>query len=65
MSNPIVKIRSYYHETVTELKKCTWPTRSELIESTAVVIVSLLILSVFVAVVDAISQALIRWVTVG
>ena len=35
-----------------ELKKCAWPTRPELFESTVVVIVPALILGVFVGVSD-------------
>lgn len=63
--NPIQRIRQFYSETVTELKKCTWPTRSELVESTAVVIMSIAIISVFVAVVDWLSQLILRLVTVA
>jgi len=63
--NPIPRIRTFYHEVVTELKKCTWPARTELIESTVVVIISLAFISVFVAVVDWVSQWLIRLVTVA
>ena len=63
MRNPIQLIRSFYQETITELKKCTWPTRVELGESTAVVIISVLLLAVFVAGADWVSQFLIRLVT--
>ena len=60
MQNPIQLIRNFYQETVAELKKCTWPTRTELTESTAVVIISVLLLSVFVAAADWLSQTLIQ-----
>jgi preprotein translocase subunit SecE len=62
--NPITYVREFWQETVVELKKCTWPTRSELTESTMVVVVSLLIMCFFVAAVDWLSQLVIRWVTV-
>ena len=65
MRNPIQSIRQFYLNTVAELKKCTWPTRQELTESTVVVILSVLILSAFVAVVDWLSQLIIRWTTVA
>ena len=64
MRNPIQQIRDFYHSTTVELKKCTWPTWSELTESTAVVVISVLLLSLFVALSDWGSQLLIRFVTV-
>ena len=64
MRNPVQQIRALYQSTVAELKKCTWPTRPELAESTVVVIVSVLLLSVFVALADWMCRLLIRFVTV-
>jgi preprotein translocase SecE subunit len=64
MWNPIHKIRTIYHETVVELKKCTWPSWNELSESTVVVIASVAILSIFVALADWIAQALVQFLTV-
>ena len=64
MRNPIQQIRTVWQNVVSELKKCTWPTRDELAESTVVVIMSVLILSGFVALADWMSQLVIRWVTV-
>ncbi|MFO7821205.1 MAG: preprotein translocase subunit SecE [Lentisphaeria bacterium] len=63
MTNPINKIRNHYHETVTELKKCTWPTWRELGESTLVVVVSGAILSVFVFAIDFVVKFVVKWVT--
>ena len=63
MKNPITTIRTLWNETSTEMRKCTWPTRHELVESTVLVIVSLLIIGAFVAVVDWVSQAFIRFIT--
>ncbi len=65
MENPVVAIRGLYNETVAELKKCSWPTRQELYESTLVVVSSLIILSVFVVAVDFICEAAVRYITVG
>ncbi len=64
MWNPIAKTRVIYHETVAELKKCTWPGWSELSESTVVVILSVFILSVFVFIADWILQAVVQLLTV-
>lgn len=52
MSNPIRRFSNYTVDTVDELKKCSWPKKRELIESTIVVTVACLILAVFVAIVD-------------
>ncbi|MBN2450187.1 MAG: preprotein translocase subunit SecE [Lentisphaeria bacterium] len=65
MVNPIEKIRKAYHDTVTELKKCTWPTWNELVDSTVVVIVSVAILSVFVGATDWVVRAVIQVLTVS
>ena len=46
------KDRNYYDETVVELKKVTWPTKDEVRGSTIVVIITSIILSAFVFVVD-------------
>lgn len=45
-------VRSFIGDVSLEMKKSTWPTRQELMESTVVVIVSILILGVFVGVSD-------------
>jgi preprotein translocase subunit SecE len=46
------KVITYYDETVVELKKVAWPTKDEVRGSTIVVIVTSIILSAFVFVVD-------------
>jgi len=48
----VTKIKSFYGHTIEEGKKCTWPNKSELLESTLVVIVSIAILAVTVGVLD-------------
>ena len=42
-----------------ELRKSTWPTRSELVESTVVVILSVILFAVFVAACDQVLRAVI------
>ncbi len=56
----IEKIRKYLNETVTELKKVTWPTREELKESTKLVIVATLVVTLFIGMVDQLLTLLIR-----
>lgn len=47
-------VRSFVVEVGAELKKTAWPTKQELIESTMVVIVSVVMLGVFIGVCDKI-----------
>lgn len=63
MPNPIHQVRDFYQSIVTELKKCTWPTWLELRESTVVVTIAVLLLSVFVFLTDYVIQLAIRAVT--
>ncbi len=63
MPNLIQQTRIYYLDTVAELKKCTWPTWHELWESTLIVIISSLLLSVFVFAMDAVVRGIVRFLT--
>ena len=65
MQNPVHQVRSLYQQIVAELKKCTWPTRQELMESTVVVIISVAIMTAFVATLDLLSGYIIRWLTMS
>jgi preprotein translocase subunit SecE len=52
------KIIAFFQDVVKEMKKVTWPTKEELIESTKIVIVVCVVLAVFTYVIDMIiSQA--------
>ena len=63
MANPVTAIQKLYSETIRELKKCTWPTRKELFESTRAVISGLVIMTVVVAVLDGVFAMAVRLVT--
>ncbi len=52
MKNPFSSVRIFSRETKDELLKCAWPTRTELRDSTIVVIVAIAILGVFTMVSD-------------
>ena len=52
MTNPFSKIRQFYQETMVELKKASWPTRPELINSVIVVFVALALLGAYVSLAD-------------
>ncbi len=52
MANPFSKIRLFYREMTTELKKASWPTRKEVGASMVVVFVALALMGVFVGIAD-------------
>jgi preprotein translocase subunit SecE len=60
LGTAVTSMRTFFTEVQVELKKCAWPTRPELLESTVVVIVSVLILGVVVGLSDVILQNLMR-----
>ena len=64
-SNPVVRIRDFFTEVVAELKKSAWPTRKELIDSSLVVIMTVLILGVFVAGADIVIGRIVSMLTRG
>ena len=53
-------LRAFLGEVKAELKKCTWPARQELVGSTMVVVISVLILGVFVGLSDTVLMGLLR-----
>ena len=63
VSDSLRNVRFFLMEVRNELKKSTWPTRNELLESTAVVILSVILFSVFVGVSDSLLVAVLRLVT--
>jgi preprotein translocase subunit SecE len=48
----LARMRSFCGETVTELRKASWPDRKELSQSIVVVLVGMLILGTFVSISD-------------
>ncbi len=58
-------IRRFFGETAAEMKRCTWPSRQQLFESTLLVVVNVVILACFVYVVDILAGMLISWITTG
>lgn len=61
--NLVVKTTGFFQEVVTELKKSSWPTRKELISSTILVTVTMVLLGVFVAVADIVFVKIIGMLT--
>jgi preprotein translocase subunit SecE len=56
----ITGTRTFFGEVQVELKKCTWPTRPELLESTVVVVVAVAILGAVVSLSDVVLSVLLR-----
>ncbi len=50
--NPFQKTRLFFSEMLGELKKADWPTRTELRDSTLVVVVAAVILGLFTSISD-------------
>ncbi len=63
MKNPFRSTRIFVGEMIGELQKATWPTRTELRDSTIVVIVAAVILGVFTSISDFALYQVIDWVT--
>jgi len=61
--NPVVRTKAFCVEVVTELKKSAWPTRKDLLDSTVMVIVTMLILGIFVAAADFMFQRIVGMLT--
>lgn len=57
------KIRSFILETLDEMRKCSWPTRDQLFESTILVIVALILSTVYLAGIDQILFRAVRFLT--
>jgi preprotein translocase subunit SecE len=67
MKNPFRSVRIFTVEMIDELKKATWPTRTELRDSTIVVIVAAIILGLFTSISDfslyQVVDLFTRWVS--
>ena len=56
----IKKVNHFMSEVRAEMQKVTWPTREELIGSTGVVLMTMLILSSFIGAADFVMSLLLR-----
>jgi len=62
VQNAAVGARNFVGEVQAELKKCSWPTQSELIQSTGVVIIAVFILAAVVSVSDIVLMQVMKLV---
>jgi preprotein translocase subunit SecE len=63
MGNPFLKVQEFVVDVWAELKKSSWPTRKELVDSTIVVIVTILVLGIFVALADLVFLRVVALLT--
>ncbi len=63
MKNPFRSTRIFVGEMIGELQKATWPTRSELRDSTVVVIIAAAILGIFTSISDFALYQVVDWIT--
>ncbi len=54
------RVTEFLREVMAEIKKVTWPSRPELVESTFVVIVSVFAVTIFIGAVDWVFNLLLR-----
>ena len=54
------RVKQFLREVRTELGKVTWPTRKEILAATAVVVVFVIIISIYLGLVDLIISRVIR-----
>lgn len=63
MANPFLKVQEFVVEVWAELKKSSWPTRKELVDSTVVVMVTIVVLGIFVALADLVFLRIVALLT--
>ena len=56
------KIKNFFSEVIVELKKVSWSTRQEVLDSTWVILISSAILGVFIAVTDFTLSKLVAFI---
>ncbi|MCF7836997.1 MAG: preprotein translocase subunit SecE [Candidatus Marinimicrobia bacterium] len=56
----VTGMRTFWGEVRTELVKCVWPTRSELVDSTIVVAIAVVALGAYIGVSDTLIMGLLR-----
>ena len=54
------KVRKYFRELRSELKKVVWPTKSQMINKTVIVLVCVLIVGIFIWVFDAVGGVVVN-----
>ena len=58
----VTRVREFVQEVLLEFRRVTWPSRQELINSTAVVVVLTVVVAAFLGVVDVGLTRLVEWI---
>ena len=58
-------LRHYIHEVTLEMKKVSWPTRPEVINTTLVVILAVFFFGAFLYLSDIILSVVVEWIEAG
>ena len=61
----VTRVREFVQEVLAEFRKVTWPSRQELVNSTVVVIVVTVVLSLFLGAVDIVLARVVEWILSG
>lgn len=64
-TKPVGRIRTFLREVRVEMTKVTWPSRKELLQATAVVIIAVAIAGVYIGVLDFVWNLIVRAVGLG
>lgn len=56
------RVKKYLNEVTKEMKKVSWPTRAQLRESTYIVIITMLIFTAFVYIIDLLMVKIIEFI---
>jgi preprotein translocase subunit SecE len=59
----VTRTRGFFSEVVVELKKSSWPTRKDLVDSTVIVVITMVLLGLFVAFADVVLSRVVGWLT--
>jgi preprotein translocase subunit SecE len=58
----VTRIRTYFNEVFSELRKVSWPTREQVRNLTVLVFAISLVVGVYIAVLDTFFQGVIAWI---
>ena len=58
----MTRIRTYFNEVFSELRKVSWPTREQVRNLTVLVFAISLVVGIYIAVLDAFFQGVIAWI---
>jgi preprotein translocase subunit SecE len=61
----VARVKEFVQDVLAEFRKVSWPTRQELINSTVVVIVVTVVLSLFLGGVDIVLARAVEWILGG